>query len=258
MQKSSVRPNYSIESVDNALRLIQVLRDEGSLRLTEASNYLGVANSTAHRLLAMLVYRGFAIRNDDHAYVAGPSIAPSSSTASENRELRMLLYPHLELLSSRVRTTVTLMTRIGVSVRMLSTIEDQYLTRIGDRRGEVFPARSTACGKALLANVSDRTIHSLYRSPAAEQSGDYLEAHDFSELMKELDRVRDNGYATSNAESEPGIGAIGMALRGTEDRVVAAFSVLVPIDEIRESAPETTLALMRFARTDMIRAFTAP
>ena len=50
-------PPYPLQSVDNALRLAQLLQTEGSLRLTDAAARLNVAPSTAHRLLAMLVYR---------------------------------------------------------------------------------------------------------------------------------------------------------------------------------------------------------
>lgn len=57
-------PQYPIESVDNALRLLLLLGEQTEIRLTEASQYLGVASSTAHRLLAMLQYRGGFIRQD--------------------------------------------------------------------------------------------------------------------------------------------------------------------------------------------------
>ena len=43
------KPTYSIEAVDNALQLLQLLRDVGSLRLKDAAAELGVAPSTAHR-----------------------------------------------------------------------------------------------------------------------------------------------------------------------------------------------------------------
>ncbi|MBF8187168.1 helix-turn-helix domain-containing protein [Nonomuraea sp. K274] len=49
---------YPIESVDNALRLIHLLRARGEVGVTAAAKALGVAPSTAHRLLAMLVFRG--------------------------------------------------------------------------------------------------------------------------------------------------------------------------------------------------------
>ena len=40
MQK---RPTYSIEAVDNALQLLQLLRDGGALRLKDAAEDLAVA-----------------------------------------------------------------------------------------------------------------------------------------------------------------------------------------------------------------------
>jgi DNA-binding IclR family transcriptional regulator len=48
-------PPYTITSVDNALRIAAMLQLEGSLTLSEVAERLGVARSTAHRLLAMLV-----------------------------------------------------------------------------------------------------------------------------------------------------------------------------------------------------------
>ncbi|MGG1909855.1 helix-turn-helix domain-containing protein [Microbacterium sp. NRRL B-14842] len=52
-----------MESVDNALKLILLLGEEHELRLTDAGALLGVATSTAHRLLAMLAWRGFVRQN---------------------------------------------------------------------------------------------------------------------------------------------------------------------------------------------------
>ena len=68
------RPVYAITSVDNALRLIEVLQREGTLRVTDAAAEIGVAVSTAHRLLAMLCYRGFATHGGEHRYLRGPAL----------------------------------------------------------------------------------------------------------------------------------------------------------------------------------------
>ena len=47
-------PQYPIESVDNALKVLLLLGERNELRLTDVAEYLHVATSTAHRLLAML------------------------------------------------------------------------------------------------------------------------------------------------------------------------------------------------------------
>jgi IclR family acetate operon transcriptional repressor len=48
------QPAHPIGSVENALRLLVMLRDRPLLRVSDAASELGVARSTAHRLLAML------------------------------------------------------------------------------------------------------------------------------------------------------------------------------------------------------------
>lgn len=65
-------PPYAIASVDHALRAAAMLQLEGGLTVSQVAERLGVARSTAHRLLAMLVYRDFAVRDEDRVYRAGP------------------------------------------------------------------------------------------------------------------------------------------------------------------------------------------
>jgi len=79
-------PLYPIESVDNALRLLLLLAEQPRIRLTDASNYLGVASSTAHRLLAMLQYRGF-VRQDSVSKAYVPGSALNTIAAAVNRQI---------------------------------------------------------------------------------------------------------------------------------------------------------------------------
>src|SRR3954447_22353858 len=60
---SGPTPQYPIVSVDNALKVLLLLAERTELRLTDVSDYLGVASSSAHRMLAMLLYPGF-VRQD--------------------------------------------------------------------------------------------------------------------------------------------------------------------------------------------------
>src|SRR6476620_1171204 len=117
------RPTYSIEAVDNALQLLQLLRDGGALRLKDAAAELGVAPSTAHRLLAMLVYRGFAVQDETRRYVPGPAMGVGPAGLSWTRLLRDISRPHMELLCARTNETVNLMIRVGTDVCFLNTVE---------------------------------------------------------------------------------------------------------------------------------------
>src|SRR5260370_39258672 len=116
------RPTYAITSVDNALRLIEVLQREGTLRVTDAAAEIGVAVSTAHRLLAMLCYRGFATRGGEHRYLRGPALPACHSELDWQRDLRLSAQPFLEYLNARGNATVHLVGLRGSCVEFGSRV----------------------------------------------------------------------------------------------------------------------------------------
>jgi DNA-binding IclR family transcriptional regulator len=135
----SRRPTYPIDSVDSALRLLQILHRDGELRVTSAARELGVAPSTAHRLLAMLVYRGFAVHQPDHSYRLG-SPAGGDVTQAESERLVELCRPHMVRLCAATAESVNLMRRAGPSVVFLEAVESAQVLRVGPV-GTRMPAR---------------------------------------------------------------------------------------------------------------------
>lgn len=222
------KPSYALESVDNALRLIQLLRDVGQLRIKDAAEELGIAPSTAHRLMAMLVYRDFAVQNESRHYQPGPAIGLAPAGMQWAKNLRIKAQPHLELLSSRLSETVNLMIRVGSKVRFLSTIESDTFLRVGDRQGTVFNARATSGGKALLAELPESALHQLYRSKGAALSGDLLDERAYASLTSELATARTTGYALNRDSTELGVSAVGFALHNIAGEAIGAFAVASP------------------------------
>ena len=239
------RPTYSIEAVDNALLLLQLLRDGGTLRLKDAAEELGVAPSTAHRLLAMLVYRGFAVQDETRRYVPGPAMGVGPAGLSWTRLLRSLAQPHRELLSAQLNETVNLMVRVGTKVRFLATVEGSNVLRVGDRQGTVLPASRTSGGKAILAELDPPMIQQLFRSNNAEISGDTIAEEDYPAFLRELDAVRSNGFAANFEGTEDGVSALGMALHNRHGQVVGAISVATPATRFRSVFDGGLVAALR-------------
>jgi IclR family acetate operon transcriptional repressor len=228
------KPTYAIEAVDNALQLLQLLRDLGSIRLKDAAAELEVAPSTAHRLLAMLVYRGFAIQDESKRYLPGPSLGAAPAGVSWTTQLRTIAQPHLELLAMRLDETVNLMIRVGTQVRFLSTVEGTGILRVGDRRGTVLPARSASGGKAILAELQPSVLDQLYRSRSADAAGDAMSEGEYGGFLEELRTVRGNGFAANFEGTEEGISALGVAIRNGEGRILGAVSVATPATRFRK------------------------
>ena len=222
------KPPYALESVDNALRALQALRDQGRLRVSDVAAELNIARSTAHRLLSMLVYRDFAIRSEDHSYLPGPALSAPPLRGEPAQRLRQALRPHMEALCERLSETVSLMVRIGTQTRFLYTAESAQLLRVGDRQGTVLPAWKTSGGKALLAELSDEQVTELFRAKHGGAPVPGITDKEMRMLITDLRSVRKKGFAENLEETESGVCAVGMCVRDTGGEAIAALSVAAP------------------------------
>ncbi len=226
---AGIRPQYPIESVDNAMRILLFMGERSELRLTEVAKYLGVASSTAHRLLAMLQYRGF-VRQDSRtkAYVPGPALTGVAFSILQRFDVREPLRPFLEELNRETAETVHLGILDGTSVRFIDAIESPRAVRVASRLGRSIPAHCTSTGKAMLAALPTDQLHRLY--PQEELPG--LTEHSVrsrTALEKELAEVRRKGYATSSEESEEGVSSVAVAFPAELPSLRMAFNTAVPV-----------------------------
>lgn len=226
-------PAYPIASVNNALRLLLLFREQPRLRLTDACKYLGVAHSTAHRLLAMLAYHGFVRQEPgSRAYVAGPALIEVGLAVLGALNVRDQARPTMETLAAELGETVHLGVLDGIHVRYLEAVESERALRVSARTGSLIPAHCTSLGKALLASEGEARVSALY--PASSEPFPALTGKSVttaSELAAELERVRARGYAVNLGESEEGVGSVAIAFRDFSGRA-AALAVAAPMSRL--------------------------
>ena len=165
-------PTYAIASVDHALRLATMLQLEGTLTVADAAERLGVARSTAHRLLQMLVYRDFAVQDGARAYHAGPVLQLAEHSRSQTSLLRAAALPQMRRLSEVLDESVNLTVRIGGTVRFIASVESRQALRVGSREGMVFPAYRTSGGLLLLAELPADQVAALLDEPYGDAESD--------------------------------------------------------------------------------------
>ncbi len=218
------KPAYAITSVDNALRLLQMLRDIGEVRGKDAADDLGISPSTVHRLMSMLVYRGFAVQNESRVYLPGPAIGVRPAQIDGTRELQEIVRPHLMELRDTLQESAYFMILTGRVVRFLLTAESSYPTHAGDRHGFVIPAHSSAGGRAILSMMPPSDVVALYEGHDPQDSIDLTDTQR-GWLHADLERVRSQGYAVSIEEVERGIVTVSAPIRHDWIRPLAAISV---------------------------------
>lgn len=212
-------PPYPIQSVDYALQLLLILKRDGVLRVSEAAAELGVARSTAHRLISMLRFRGFVEQARDRTYRAGSAFADLGGGPSSATALLGIARPYLVRLTEKAGETSNLMIRVGSDVQFIDSIESKQALRVGSRVGVRLAARLTSGGKVLLADLPFEEVALLHPGLAAD---------DLGTLKRTLAAVRRQGFGTNIQESERGVVAAGMAVRGLNGSAIAAVTISAP------------------------------
>jgi DNA-binding IclR family transcriptional regulator len=234
-QTKRPKPTYPIESVDNALRLLLMFNRATPIRASDAADALGVARSTAHRLLAMLQYHGF-VRQDpiSRAYVAGPALFETSLSIVRQLDIRTEARPHLEQLGRDTNETIHLALAQGADIVFVDAVEGSMPVRVASRIGAVMPAHCTSVGKAILAALPWYEVSSYYDGERLPQMTSHAIGTK-TELRRELERVREEGYAVSHEEAEEGVGSVSAAIMGPADRAFAAVSIAAPVTRLDDT-----------------------
>jgi len=242
VQKSpgdGVAPQYPIESVDNALRLLLLLGERTEeVRLTDVSAELGVASSTAHRILAMLIWRGFA-RQDPRTktYGPGPTLTSVAFSIFRRMDLPRLAQPILEDLSSSMGETSHLGTLEGANVRFIAASEPAAAVRVASRLGREIPAYATSTGKAMLASLPAEQLGRLFPTDSLPAVTSHT-VQSLADLEKELETVRRQGYSTNREESEDGVASVAVSVANSAG-INLAINLAAPVHRLPVSKVAT-------------------
>ena len=226
------KPIYPIGSVDSAMRLLMMIGERDRVRIAEAAKELGVARSTAHRLMQMLLYHGF-VRQDPEskAYVAGSRLIGLGLQLVRKLDVRTIAHPYMEELAAEVEETVHLFAlQAERSVLCLDSVETTRALRVGSRVGVVLAAAASAGGRAVLSTLPTADVMEMYpaaRLPKHPHSSIKLR----SDLLERLAVARELGYAVQRDESEPGVSAISAPIRMGD--AVASFALTVALPSSR-------------------------
>jgi DNA-binding IclR family transcriptional regulator len=218
----------SLNSVSHATSILLLLRERQELRVSEVAETLGVARSTAHRLLTTLCQHGFVVQTRTRGtYRAGPQLVEVGLAALRGVDVRRVAHAHLETLSAELRETVSLIVVRGGTSWSLDSVESMEPLRVTSRTGQSLPAHCTSGGKVLLAELSADSLRRIYpdeRLPTVTART----VASRSALEAELAAVRRQGYATNFEGGQVGVSGVAVLVRDPEGRPLAAVAVSAP------------------------------
>jgi IclR family acetate operon transcriptional repressor len=225
-----------VAAVGRALAVLDALADGGDLGTNELARRTGVNASTVSRLLVTLCDGGLVAHVPDSGrYRLGLRLVEYGNAALAALDVRGLARPHLHALVAETGETATLSVpgeRDAVTVDFVQSPRSvQSVARIG--RPSV--GHATAAGKAMLAfsgvmpsGTFERFTERTIVDPAL--------------LARELERVRERGWADAVEEREPGLVAIAAPVRGPGGELVAILGVQGPSERFDRAARKAAVA----------------
>jgi IclR family acetate operon transcriptional repressor len=225
-----------VAAVGRALAVLDALADGGELGTNELARRTGVNASTVSRLLVTLCDGGLVAHVPESGrYRLGLRLVEYGNAALAAVDVRGLSRPHLHALVAETGETVTLSVpgeRDAVTVDFVQSPRSvQSVARIG--RPSV--GHATAAGKVMLAFTD---------APPTGPFERFTERTivDPESLVRELERIRERGWADAIEEREPGLVAIAAPVVALGGELVAILGVQGPGERFDRAARKASLA----------------
>lgn len=222
-----------VESVARALDILEGLI-VGPRRLSDLARETGLRPSTTHRLLATLVASGHVQRVATGEYALG--LRTMRLAANGQRDLdkfQDVVAPYLGRVHRVSRKTTNLFAIDDASTMLIGRLDNADTPMLNVRIGSRLPSHATASGKVSLAfrdpAVVRRAVRMMQLQPFTPNT-----ITDPVQLLDELDRVREQGFAWSNREYSTRTVGIGAPVFDDTEQLVGALSIsLVVLHEQR-------------------------
>ena len=233
MSKTKGGPQI-LSSVRNALRILKSFSTfEPNQRVGELSESLGLAKSTVSRLLSTLASEGFVVKDEKtSAYRLGLSVLTLGGIMTNDLEIHKEAAPVLNKLVSDTGETAHLAILDGLDTIYIHKEECNHPVRILTHLGRRNPSYCTSSGKVLLAFSKSRVVEEVIENGLVRHLPNTTT--DPKQLRKDLETIREQGYAVSTEELTEGTRSVAAPIRDHTGKVVSAVTVVGPIQRMTD------------------------
>jgi DNA-binding IclR family transcriptional regulator len=231
MERLTNEPDSAVFSpgVDRALVILERLGSAaGGLTLSELSSKLGFPKNAVFRITNTLRARGYLARDEKTLrFRLTDKLLRVSQPRVERKGLIEVSMDAMRALRDECRETVQIGRRFDDEGVILEQVEGLHPLRISVDAGLRFPLYNNGPGKLLLAFLPDpqraATIRRLTLTASTPRT-----ITDKTDLARECDRIREQGYAVDFAEADEGIHCVAAPIRDPQGDVMATVWISAP------------------------------
>ena len=214
-----------IASVDKALSILNLFKNNEELSLTEISKKLNFPKTTCFGLIATLEAQEY-LKQDDVSgkYSLGYSIVELFNAFNNRLNIRQEAIIHLKYLADKYQKNAHLTVLDGIDVVYLESVtyygELMVKTVVGSRA----PANCTSTGKAFLASMTDEELDQILSKYPLRGLTEYSKK-EINILKEELTIIRKVGNSIDNQESLLGVKGVGVIVKNNLSKPLFGLSL---------------------------------
>jgi len=220
----------SIQVIDRMSSLLDaVARYPEPVSLKVLAAETGLHSSTAFRILNSMLSNGFVERDAAGKYQLGRKLLSLGSRVRAQSDVSQIALPVMARLRDELGESVNLTIREGDEVVYIEKATPNRMMHVQQLVGSRAPLHVTAVGKLMLAMAGDEECRGYaLRTNLPAYTRNTI--NDLPRLMKEAERLREQGYAFDDEEAEIGVGCIGTLIYDANANIIAGLSISAPIE----------------------------
>lgn len=224
--------DYAIQTVSNALRVLDALGEEGEIGVADLSRRLSLHKNNVFRLLATLEQQAYVEQNRaTERYRLGVRSLELGQAFAREHSLALLGRDALKALVAETGETAHLAVAGSFDAVAIEGVESERALLAARRVGVHHPLHCTALGKVLLATAEGSIRHDHHEAALARgglSRKTPCTIADPDKFLEELRMVAGLGYALDREEFELGLYCAAAPVRDSFGLVVAAISLSLP------------------------------
>jgi IclR family transcriptional regulator, pca regulon regulatory protein len=226
-------PDNSVRAVARTLQVLGALSQHGSgASVSDVALHVGLNRATTHRYLRALEEAG-AVSRSRGGYHLGPLVFELGRRVPLGRVIAEASRAPLLMLTNRFGEATHASIMSGSEAEMVAFTPSYRSESLGRRAGIRRPPYQGSSGKVLLAAAPAAELH-RYLASTKLQPLTTNTITSPAKLLRELDRVREQGYAINRAEHVDGHTSVAVPVCGFDGEWLAAIALSAPSERMNE------------------------
>jgi len=226
-------PNeYNVRAVERALQILECFDDQRPERgISEIAQAVGLHKATAYRIVTTLVNYGYLEWiAESQKYRLGLELTSLGAKVIRRMDLRQEALPFMKGLVQEWDETCDLSIFDQGRVFYIEVLRGDHALTISAAVGQRLPAYCTASGKLFLAYLPEPELNEILDRPLTKYTENTITSPD--EIRKQLDAIRNQGYAVDYEEYEQGVCALAAPIFNRGGSVIATLGSPSPMSRM--------------------------